>query len=132
MSRETTPGRPLRPRTRVQTLTVALAAVTGLVHLYLVYEERGDPLEALVFLGAALGFFAGIYLLLRYPTWRLLYLVGILFTGVQIPLWVLGGMDEFPLGVADKVVHVVLVFLLAYTYAELGDGPVRGRPVRED
>jgi hypothetical protein len=47
----------------------------------------------------------------------LLYLVGIVYTGVQLPLWYVVKAGEYTtLGYVDKAVQVVLVLVLAYLY----------------
>ncbi|MFD1585682.1 hypothetical protein ACFR9U_01705 [Halorientalis brevis] len=98
---------------------VLLAAISGGIHLLLALEEWGEPGEAVPFLLAGIGFFLGIALLLfTEKRRRLLSLLGAGFTAVQVPLWVLGGMDEFTIGVADKVVQVLLVAVLLYAFVQ--------------
>lgn len=57
----------------------------------------------------------GLYLVdYRRP---LLYLVGIVYTAIQIPLWYVVEAGEFTtVGYVDKAVQVVLVVVLAYLY----------------
>jgi hypothetical protein len=96
---------------------VVLAALTGVVHLWLAVHEWAELEEALPFLLAGIGFFVGIGLVLSTDRYRQpLYLLGAAFTGIEIPLWVLGGMEEFTLGVFDKVVQVLLVGALLYLW----------------
>lgn len=106
--------------TSIELLGVALAAFTGVVHLFMAYEEMGELNESLTFLVAGVVFFAGVVLFLRgiWPRW--LYLAGAVFTGVQIPLWILEGMEEFTIGVTDKMVQAVLVVLLLYMFWQAG------------
>lgn len=94
---------------------VVLAALTGAIHLWLALEEWGEPHEAVPFLLAGVGFFVGIgFVLFTERRRTLLYLLAAAFTAVQIPLWVFGGMDEFTVGVVDKVIQALLVVVLLY------------------
>lgn len=88
---------------------IALAAVTGIVHLYLYFTQ-----ETVVFLLAGLGFFGAIALLLFNVFRPVLYLVGIPYTVVQMVGWYTAGMPDFTLGVADKLIQAALIILLAY------------------
>lgn len=104
--------------TAVHWVGMVLAAITGVVHLFLFYDQGFVP-----FLLAGLGFFGGIALLLvTQGRYRLgIYLVGIPFTAAQIAGYVaveqprtLG--DVTTLAIVDKVVQVVLIALLAYLF----------------
>ena len=88
-------------------LGAVLAVVTGVVHLYL-YVTTG----VVLFLFAGLGFFGAVGLLFTTFSRRLLFTLGIPFTGIQIVLWVTSGMQSFALGVFDKSVQILLVGLL--------------------
>ena len=90
---------------------VALAVITGGVHLYLFATQSFIP-----FLLAGLGFLMLAGLMGTTFDHRLLYLGGIPFTLMQIAAWIQLGMPDFMLGVADKTVQVALVGLLAYLY----------------
>lgn len=90
---------------------VALAAVTGGVHLYLYWTQSFIP-----FLLAGLGFLTLAGLMGTTFDHRLLYLGGIPFTLAQIAAWVQMGMPDFAIGVADKTVQVALIALLASLY----------------
>jgi hypothetical protein len=53
----------------------------------------------------------------------LLYLVGVVYTGIQIPLWYVVKAGEFTtVGYVDKAVQVVLVVVLAYLYWQTRTG----------
>ncbi|WP_224333363.1 hypothetical protein [Haloprofundus halobius] len=43
-------------------------------------------------------------------------MVGVPFTASQIAVWLLQGMPEFALGVADKTVQVALIAALVYLF----------------
>lgn len=101
---------------------MGLAAITGVIHLYLYYVQGFAP-----FLLASLGFFGAIGLILVLPAYRpWLYLVGIPYTLVQMAGWIAAGMPDFVLGVVDKVVQVALIALLVVLYRrERGSGAAR-------
>lgn len=114
--------------TTLHWVAVALAAVTGLVHLGLGLSDIGTPM-GISFLLAGLGFFAGIALLLRGYRRRLLYLLGIAYTGLQIVLYVafnwpnvvfLADGSVYVEGVVDKVVQLALVATLVALYRREG------------
>ena len=93
-------------------LVIGLIAITGVIHLYAGLAEGRIPVAL-----AGFGFFAGIVLYLLDYRRRLLYLIGIVFTGIQIPLWYAAKVGEFtPLGYADKVVQIGIIVILAYLY----------------
>ena len=91
---------------------MGVAAITGVVHLYLYYAQEFVP-----FLLAGLGFFGAIGLVLVLPRYRpWLYLAGVPYTLAQMAGWVAAGMPDFALGVADKAVQLVLIALLVVLY----------------
>ncbi|WP_255196949.1 DUF7475 family protein [Halorarius litoreus] len=99
------------PLTRLHWVAIGLALTTGVVHLYL-YVAQGF----LPFLLAGLGFLGAVVLLVAGVNRRVLYVVGVPFTAVQIVAWVALGMPDFALGVFDKTVEVALVVALAYLF----------------
>ncbi|MFB6106584.1 MAG: hypothetical protein ABEJ70_06395 [Halobacteriaceae archaeon] len=93
-------------------LAIALAAVTGAVHLYLYLLEDWLP-----FLLAGLGFFGAIVLLIVLPRYRRsLYPVGVLYVLAQIVGYVLLPLGPAWLGYLDKAVQVLLVLVLVQLY----------------
>lgn len=106
----------------------ALAAITGIIHLFLgVTGLLGTVIGtglAVSFLLAGLGFFGGIWLGLIDYRRRLLYAVGIPYAAVQIILWYVANFDSVsdvlanagPIEYVDKVVQVVLIVVLAVLY----------------
>lgn len=95
-----------------QWIAVLLVLVTGVIHVYSGIVEGRIPvsLAGVGFLGAI-----GVFLLdYRRP---LLYLVGMVYTAVQLPLWYVVKAGEYTtLGYVDKSVQVLLVLLLGILY----------------
>jgi hypothetical protein len=97
---------------RLGWLAVALVAVTGVIHVYAGVVEGRIPVAL-----AGVGFLAAIGLYLVDYRRPLLYLVGIVYTAIQIPLWYVVKAGEFTtVGYVDKAVQVLLVVVLAYLY----------------
>lgn len=95
---------------------LALAAVTGIIHLWLVVQYVPEPL-GWAFLVAVIGFFVGIVAILVDYRRRLVYLLGIPFTAGQIVAWY--ALNDPPFGAVDytdKAVQVVLIVLLVLLY----------------
>jgi hypothetical protein len=93
-------------------LAILLVLITGVIHVYAGVIEGRIPvsLAGVGFLGAAVLF------LLDYRR-SLLYLVGIVYTAVQFPLWYVANVGEFTmLGYVDKALQAVLIVILAYLY----------------
>ena len=97
---------------RLGWVAVGLVFVTGVLHVYAGIVEGRIPVSL-----AGLGFLAAIVLYVVNYRRPQLYLVGILYTAVQIPLWYVANVGAFTtLGYVDKAVQVVLVALLASLY----------------
>ena len=93
-------------------LALALALITGILHVYAGVIEGRAPVAL-----AGVGFFGAMVLYLVDYRRRLLYLVGIAYTAVQIPLWYVVKAGEYTtVGYVDKAVQVVLIVTLAYLY----------------
>jgi hypothetical protein len=110
--------------TAVHWLGVVLALVTAAVHLVLGVRFAPSGL-GISFLLAGLGFLGAIALLLVGYRRRLLYLVGVPFTGAQLAIWyALNVLPEGPLavgaigtfGAVDKVAQVLLIAVLIYLF----------------
>lgn len=101
-------------------LAIAMAAVSGTIHL-LLSAIVPDLVLRVSFLLAGVGFFGAITLVLVDYGRTLLYLLGIPFTGVQIVLWyavvgpTVATLDV--LDVVDKLAQFVLIGLLVVLYA---------------
>jgi hypothetical protein len=104
-------------------LAILLVLITGVIHVYAGFVEGRIPvsLAGVGFLGAAVLF------LLDYRR-SLLYLVGIVYTAVQFPLWYVANVGEFTtLGYVDKALQAALIVVLAYLYWKARRASDRGR-----
>jgi hypothetical protein len=91
-------------------LALILVLLTGAIHVYAGVSEGRIPvaLAGVGFLGAAALF------LLNYRR-SLLYPLGVLYTAVQGPLWVVVKAGEYTtLGYVDKAIQGVLIVILIY------------------
>ena len=105
---------------------IVLAAVTGLIHLFLgVDGVTGSPYFSfelgVAFLLAGLGFLGAVALVLLDIRRRAVYAVGIPFTAVQIVIWYYSNFattdSSFPgdvgtFGAIDKIAQVLLIVVL--------------------
>jgi hypothetical protein len=108
----------VQPVSRLGWLAVALVTVTGVLHIYAGIVEGRIPVAL-----AGVGFLAAIGLYLVDYRRALLYLVGIVYTAIQIPLWYVAKAGEFTMvGYLDKAVQVVLIVVLAYLYWQTRTG----------
>ena len=102
--------------TRLHYLGIALAAVTGVIHLVLGVGFLPSPL-AISFVLAGLGFFGAITLLLLNVRRPLLYAVGIPYTLIQVVAYVVVNPNPLsPVGLFDKAVQLTLVGVLVALY----------------
>lgn len=102
---------------RMQWLAMGLALITGVFHVYAGILEGRIPVAL-----AGVGFFGAIGVFLLDYRRQMLYLLGIGYTAVQIPLWYLANVGEFtPIGYADKVIQILLIGILALLYWSTGD-----------
>lgn len=93
-------------------VAIGLVFVTGVIHVYAGLVEGRIPVAL-----AGFGFLGAIVLYVVGYRRTLLYLVGILYTAVQIPLWYVVKAGAYTtIGFVDKAVQAVLVLLLAYLY----------------
>lgn len=97
-------------------LAVALVFLTGVLHLYAGVTEGRIPVGL-----AGVGFLAATILYLLDYRRRLLVLLAIPYTAVQIPLWYVANAGQFTLlGYADKAIQVLLVVVLLALYRRGG------------
>jgi hypothetical protein len=99
---------------------IALAAITGLVHLWLGVSFAPSPM-GISFLFAGVVFLAAIGGVVLDVRRRLLYSLGIPFTAGQVPIWLaVNWPDLGAIGIADKVVQVALIAVLVVLYRRSG------------
>ncbi|MFH5797936.1 hypothetical protein [Haladaptatus sp. CMAA 1911] len=93
---------------------IVLAAITGLIHLYEGVEDLGEGIFGILFILAGLGFFGAIILLWVGFDRRVLYPVGIAYTGIQFAAYFgLRWPNVYePLGLVDKLVQLLLIVVL--------------------
>ena len=97
---------------------IVLAAITGVIHLWLGVNFAPEPL-GISFLVAGVGFLGAIVAILVDYRRQLLYLLGIPFTAGQIVAWAaLNAPDFSPPGIADKIVQVLLIVVLVVLYRQ--------------
>jgi hypothetical protein len=105
---------------------VVLVAITGVIHLAIGVSSIAsfgfEPLAVALAL-AGLGYFGGTLLFLQDIRRKQLYLAGVLFTALQIVLWVqfnqLGGDPAIStVEIIDKLVQVLLIVVLGLLYRQ--------------
>lgn len=101
--------------TRLHWLAIGLATITGVIHVG-IGIQFSDPLLLL----AGLGFFGAIVLALFDVKRRLLYLVGIPYTAIQLVMYFVRNWPNVisPAGVVDKIVQVSLIVVLYMLYRQ--------------
>jgi hypothetical protein len=93
-------------------LTILLVLITGVIHVYAGFVEGRIPVSL-----AGVGFLGAVVLFLLDYRRSLLYLVGVVYTAVQFPLWYVANVGEFTaLGYIDKTLQGVLIVVLAFLY----------------
>jgi hypothetical protein len=97
--------------TQLQWLAVALVVITGALHVYAGIVEGRIPVAL-----AGVGYAGALVLFLLDFRRRLLYLVGIPYTAVQIPLWIVAKSEYGVVDYVDKAVQIVLILVLIYLY----------------
>jgi hypothetical protein len=107
--------------TGLQWVAVALVVATGALHVFAGVVEARPPvlLAGGGYAGALVLFFLGYRR-------RLLYLVGIPYTAVQFPLWLVAKSEYGVVGYADKAVQVALILVLVSLYLNTPSGSADG------
>ncbi|WP_248895822.1 DUF7475 family protein [Haloplanus halobius] len=103
--------------TTLHWIGVGLALVTGVIHLAIGVQYI-DTLQGVSFVLAGIAFGVAVLLFLLDYRRRLLYLVGIPFTAVQVVLYFSLNWPNVvsPAGLGDKVVQVTLIAVLVTLY----------------
>ncbi|WP_138005507.1 hypothetical protein [Halalkalirubrum salinum] len=97
--------------TQPQWLAVALVVVTGVLHVYAGIVEGRIPVAL-----AGVGYAGSLVLFFFDYRRRLLYLLGIPYTAVQFPLWIVAKSEYGMIDYVDKAVQVALILVLIYLY----------------
>ena len=97
--------------TRLQWVAVALVVVTGVLHVYAGIIEGRIPVAL-----AGVGYAGALVLFFFDYRRRLLYLIGIPYTAVQFPLWIVAKSEYGMVDYVDKAVQVALILVLIYLY----------------
>ena len=97
--------------TQLQWLAVALVVVTGVLHVYAGIVEGRIPVAL-----AGVGYAGALVLFFFDYRRRLLYLLGIPYTAVQFPLWIVAKSEYGMIDYVDKAVQVALILVLIYLY----------------
>lgn len=111
--------------TTLHWLAILLAIATGVLHLYAGAVEGRIPVAL-----AGVGFFVAVVVFLLDYRRSMLYLVGIGYTAVQIPLWYVVKTGEYTMvGYVDKSIQVIFVVVLVYLYLTERKAATAGRDV---
>ena len=102
---------------KLRWLAVALVVVTGVLHVYAGVVEGRMPVTL-----AGVGYAGALVLFFLDYRRRLLYLVGIPYTAVQIPIWLVVKSEYGVVDYVDKAVQVVLILVLIYLYLNTPSG----------
>ena len=97
--------------TQLQWLAVMLVVVTGVLHVYAGIVEGRIPVAL-----AGVGYAGALVLFLSDYRRRLLSLIGIPYTAVQFPLWIVAKSEYGVVDYVDKAVQVVLILVLIYLF----------------
>jgi hypothetical protein len=97
--------------TRLQWVAVVLVIVTGVLHVYAGIVEGRIPVAL-----AGVGYAGALVLFFLDYRRRLLYLIGIPYTAVQFPLWIVAKSEYGMIDYVDKAVQVGLILMLVYLY----------------
>jgi hypothetical protein len=97
--------------TRIQWVAIALVAITGVLHVFAGVVEGRAPVAL-----AGVGYAGALALFFLDYRRRLLYLIGIPYTAVQFPLWIVAKSEYGVVDYVDKAVQVALIVVLIYLY----------------
>jgi hypothetical protein len=88
-----------------------LVAITGVLHVYAGVVEGRVPVAL-----AGVGYAGALVLFFLDYRRRLVYLIGIPYTAIQIPIWLVVKSEYGVVDYVDKAVQVVLIVVLLYLY----------------
>ncbi|WP_310676991.1 hypothetical protein [Natronomonas sp.] len=88
-----------------------MVVTTGVLHVYAGIVEGRIPVAL-----AGVGYAGALVLFFLDYRRRLLYLIGIPYTAVQIPIWLVAKSEYGVVDYVDKAVQVILILVLVYLY----------------
>jgi len=97
--------------TQIQWIAIALVAITGVLHVFAGVVEGRAPVAL-----AGVGYASALALFFLDYRRRLLYLIGIPYTAVQFPLWIVAKSEYGVVDYVDKAVQVALILVFIYLY----------------
>jgi hypothetical protein len=103
--------------TQLQWIAIGLVVITGVLHVFAGVVEGRAPVAL-----AGVGYVGALVLFSLNYRRRLLYLVGIPYTAVQFPLWIVAKSEYGMIDYVDKAVLVVLILVLLYLYLNTPSG----------
>jgi len=106
--------------TRLQWLAVVLVAITGVLHVFAGIVEGRVPVAL-----AGVGYAGALVLFFLNYRRRLLYLIGVPYTAVQIPIWLVAKSEYGVVDYVDKAIQVVLIIVLVYLYLNTPSEPAK-------
>jgi len=113
--------------TQLQWLAVALVVITGVLHVYAGIVEGRIPVAL-----AGVGYAGALVLFFFDYRRRLLYLLGIPYTAVQFPLWIVAKSEYGMIDYVDKAVQVALILVLIYLYLNTPSEPAENTATAAD
>jgi len=113
--------------TQLQWLAVALVVITGVLHVYAGIVEGRIPVAL-----AGVGYAGALVLFFFDYRRRLLYLLGIPYTAVQFPLWIVAKSEYGVIDYVDKAVQVALILVLIYLYLNTPSEPAENTATAAD
>ena len=113
--------------TQLQWLAVVLVVVTGVLHVYAGIVEGRIPVTL-----AGVGYAGALILFFFDYRRRLLYLIGIPYTAVQFPLWIVAKSEYGMVDYVDKAVQVALILVLIYLYLNTPSDSARNTATAAD
>ncbi|WP_181692992.1 hypothetical protein [Natronomonas sp. LN261] len=127
MTAQNSPASRIGSLTQLQWLAVALIVITGVLHVYAGVIEGRIPVAL-----AGVGYAGALVLFFLDYRRRLLYLLGIPYTAVQFPLWIVAKSEYGMVDYVDKAVQVVLILTLVYLYVDTRSEPTKNTVTTAD